>query len=537
MFQPTPGTLQYNLLIADIEQGSIKIPQFQREFVWSVEDSAKLLDSILKGFPIGTFILWESRDTLRSVRNIGNIQLPTVPAGNLVKFVLDGQQRITSLYAALKGVRLTGADGKPVDYGEIYVDFEAKADEQIVITDVKGRNPDEIIRFTDLLTGGFSLAAKYPNYLNKLDTYSSAFKSYLFSIITVSGAPIDVATEIFTRINVGGKSLSVFEIMVAKTYDDARDFDLSEKYDQLIARLQNVDYETISSSTVLQAVSVCLVKECSKKQILRLNKDDFINAWDDVITALESAVSYFQNFFRVPVSHLLPYDGLLVPFTYYFYHHKNKPVSGQQRLLQDYFWRVALTSRFSNALEVKLGQDIRKMDLILQNKQPEYEEGVDISLPFLEDSGLFSPGKAYIKGFLCLLAYHQPESFVDNAKVQISNNYLKRADSKNYHHFFPKAYMAKKHPDDWRVNHIVNITIVDGFLNKNSIRDRAPSKYIAQYQKVNPDLNDALKTHLIGDPQDWGVLNDDFDLFFKKRLKAYQEKLKKRLLLTKKDRT
>lgn len=537
MFQPMPGNLQYNMLIADIEQGRIKIPQFQRDFVWSVEDSAKLLDSILKGFPIGTFILWESRDTLRSVRNVGNIQLPATPAGDTAKYVLDGQQRITSLYAAVRGVQLVGSDGKTVDYSEIYVDFEAPNDEQIVVTDVKGRDPKKVIRFTDLLTGGFGLARQYPDYLDKLENYSNAFKTYLFSIITVSGAPIDVATEIFTRINVGGKSLSVFEIMVAKTYDDTRNFDLSEKYDELIARLQGVDYETISSSTVLQAVSVCLVKECSKKHILRLSKNDFINAWDDVITALESAVAYFQNFFRIPVSHLLPYDGLLVPFTYYFYHHRNKPISGQQKLLQDYFWRVALTSRFSNALEVKIGQDIRRIDDILQDRQPEYEEAVDISLASLEDGGWFSPGKAYIKGFLCLLAYQNPESFADNALVKISNNYLKRADSKNYHHFFPKAYMAKKHPDDWRANHIANITIVDGFLNKNSIRDRAPSKYIKQYQKVNPDLNAALQTHLIGDPQAWGILNDDFDLFFHQRLKAYQKELKKRLILTKKDRS
>ena len=67
MFQPMPGNLQYNMLIADIEQGRIKIPQFQRDFVWSVEDSAKLLDSILKGLkekgfeivPISELILRE----------------------------------------------------------------------------------------------------------------------------------------------------------------------------------------------------------------------------------------------------------------------------------------------------------------------------------------------------------------------------------------------------------------------------------------------------------------------------------------------
>ena len=536
MFSPIPGTLQYNTLITNIEQGLIKIPQFQRKFVWPVEQTAKLLDSILKGYPIGTFILWETNERLRSIRNIGGISLPDTPAGYFVQYVLDGQQRMTSLYVSMKGTNITGDDGKSIDYGEIYVDFEASLDEPVVITDISGRNTNELIKFTDLLTGTFALASKYPNYIDKLDAYSNAFRTYLFSYIQVKDAPIDIATEIFTRINVGGKPLSVFEIMVAKTYDATRNFDLSEKYEELISKLENVDYETISNSTVLQAVSVCLVKECSKKQILKLNRDDFINAWNDVEDAFERAVDYFRSFYRIPVSNLLPYDGLLVPFTYYFYHHKDKPNIIQQNFLQDYFWRTILNSRFSNALETKIGQDIRRIDLILQNKQPNYIEPVDITTAYLDDHGWFATGTAYIKGILCLLAYQQPLSFNDNSLININNSWLKQANSKNYHHFFPRAYLAKKQVADHRINHIANITIVDDFLNKRSIRDRAPSDYIVDYQKGNPYLIKTLSTHLIGDPSSWGILADNYDNFFTNRLLKYNEELKKRLILTGSDR-
>ena len=536
MLHPTPGTLQYSTLIANIEQGIIKIPKFQRKFVWSVEQTAKLLDSILKGYPIGTFILWQTDERLRSIRNIGGISLPDTPAGHFVQYVLDGQQRMTSLYVSLKGVKIKDDNGRDIDYGEIYVDFEASLDDPVVITDISGRNPKEVIKFTDLLTGGYALAAKYPNYLQKLDDYSNAFKTYLFSDILVASAPIDVATEIFTRINVGGKPLSVFEIMVAKTYDAARNFDLSEKYEELLDRLESVNYETISDSTVLQAVSVCMVKECAKKHILKLDKDLFISIWDSVIDAFEKAVDYFRGFFRIPVSQLLPYDGLLVPFTYYFYQHKDKPLGTQQALLQDYFWRVVLNSRFSNSLETKLGQDIRRIDQILQDVQPEYEEPVDITVDYISDHGWFATGTAYIKGLLCLLAYQQPQSFADNALVNINNSWLKQANSKNYHHFFPKAYLLKKGEEMFWINHIANMTIVDDFLNKRSIRDKAPSRYIADFQKANPQLQAALETHLIGDPASWGILSDDYDLFFEKRLGRFSEELRKRLVLRKTDR-
>lgn len=333
-----------------------------------------MLDSIVNGYPIGTFILWKTKERLRSVRNIGGILLPDTPEGDFVQYVLDGQQRMTSLYVSIKGEKITNEDGKVEDYSEIYVDLEADEDEEIVTIDISNRDDKEIIKVTELISGGLSLAKKYhEKYHEKLEDYANEFKTYAFSTIAVNEAPINVATEIFTRINVGGKSLSVFEIMVAKTFDVERDFDLSVKYDELIEKLAIVNYETIPSSTVLQAVSVCLVKECSKKQILKLNKKEFIDIWDKVIVVIESAIDYLRNFYRIPVSQLLPYYGLLIPYTYFFYKHKDKPIGKKQEYLQDYFWRTVLNSRFSNSLETKVGQDIRKMDLILKEELPKYE--------------------------------------------------------------------------------------------------------------------------------------------------------------------
>lgn len=533
-----PIAIQYNALINNIEQGLIKIPQFQRKFVWTVEETANLLDSILKGYPIGTFILWKTNERLRSIRDIGGINFPPTPSGDFVQYVLDGQQRMTSLYVSMRGVQIMDSDGGTTDYSKIYVDLEAELDEQVVITDISGRDLCEVIKFTDLLTGKFTQWTKnHPEYYwDKIQGYKDRFNGYPFSSIEVTEAPIDIATDIFTRINVGGKSLSVFEIMVAKTYDADRNFDLAEKYEDLVNRLENINYETIPDITVLQAVSVCMVKECSKKHILKLEKDAFVNIWDNVTDALERAVMFFHDSLRIPVSQLLPYDGLLVPFTYYFYHHKDKPVGRQSELLQDYFWRVVLNSRFSNALEAKIGQDIRRIDDILKDKQPTYDEPVDITPEYIRDHGRFATGTAYIKGLLCLLAYHEPKSFIDNAVVNINNSWLKKTNSKNYHHFFPKAYLNKHQVDDWKINHIANITIVDDFLNKRSIRDRAPSNYIVEYQKINSELEKTLETHLIGDPATWGILTDDYDLFFQKRLERYSEELKKRLLLTENDK-
>ncbi|MBN9983162.1 DUF262 domain-containing protein [Rhizobium laguerreae] len=84
-------------LLTDIERGQVKIAQIQRDFVWTIQKSAALLDSIIKGYPVGTFIFWWTKDRLRSVRDLGNTPLPETKEGETVSFVLDGQQRLTSL--------------------------------------------------------------------------------------------------------------------------------------------------------------------------------------------------------------------------------------------------------------------------------------------------------------------------------------------------------------------------------------------------------------------------------------------------------
>ena len=106
MTLPEPQTRTFSALLAEIENGQTKIPQFQREFVWSLMQSANLMDSIIKGYPIGTFIFWNTNERLRAVRDVGNLKLPEPHDGVFVNYVLDGQQRKTSLFASLKGLKI-----------------------------------------------------------------------------------------------------------------------------------------------------------------------------------------------------------------------------------------------------------------------------------------------------------------------------------------------------------------------------------------------------------------------------------------------
>ena len=529
---PQPTHAKYSALLSDIKRGQIKIPQFQREFVWSVQKSAMLIDSIVKGYPVGTFIFWATKERLRHVRNIGSETLPPPKDGETAAYVLDGQQRITSLYATLKGLPVERDSGQTDDFSKVYIDLDATEDDQIVVTDVSGKNDKSYIRLTDLLYGGLtSLAAYDTGYHSKLEEYKRRIEGYDFPVIEVRDVAIDVATEIFTRINVGGVPLTLFQIMVAKTYDESRQFDLSQAFDDLVERLQPVDYETISEAILLQLIALVLKKECKKQIILKIGKKEFIDAWPSAVAALEQAVEYFRNRYGIPVSALLPYNALLVPFAYYFFHHPDNPSATQRKSLEDFFWRTSLGGRYSSSVESKLAQDIRRIDAILAEESPEYDWGIDVSPDFILENGWFNTGRSFVKAILCLYAHRAPKSFRDNSNVNISNNWLKQSNSKNYHHFFPKSYLGKKGEEDWRINNVVNITIVDDYLNKRDIGAKSPSKYMKSFAKENDEIEETMKTHLIENLENFGIWSDDYESFLTMRAKAISRELKKRIIV------
>ena len=220
----------------------------------------------------------------------------------------------------------------------------------------------------------------------------------------------------------------------------------------------------------------------------------------------------------------------MVPFAYFFYHHKDRPTGNKQKYLKDFFWRVSLAGRYSSAVESKLAQDVKKIDMILKNELPKYDWPIDTSSQFIKDNGWFSAGRSYVKAILCIYAHHQPKSFIDDSLVNISNYWLKQANSKNYHHFFPKAYLTGLNEDERKINHILNITIVDDFLNKNKIRAKPPSEYMARFKQDNPQLNETMKTHLINNLDKFGVWRDNYHQFFEERAKVVSKEIGRRVI-------
>ena len=529
---PKPDSFKLSELPRMIESGEISIPQFQRKYVWDIDDCAKLFDSVFKGYPIGTVTLWMTHERMRYVKKIAGKTFPPQKAGYPVNYVLDGQQRLTSIYVSLRGVKINNGD-KEVDYSKLYLLLDGNdEDDSLVVTKVNGLAQDSYVCIKDLFEFNYAkLNEKYGSKMQQIAGRREQLLGFDIPSVELTQASLLEATDIFTRINTTGKKLSVFEVMCAKVYREKPPFDLIDKRDVQKEKWNKSGYETLPDYVVLQAMALCLKKSCLKEVVLGLTSNEVAKNWDKIDNAFASAIDYLRSTIGVPVAALMPYDVLAIPFVYFFFKNKGKkPTVSQTKWLKDYFWRSALTQRFSNAVASKLTTDVAFFNDVLKDKKPSntHLPMVSITPKKVAIEGIFKTGSAYIKALLCLLAKQTPLSLATGEKVGIDNAWVSKKNAKNYHHFFPRAYMQKCGWNDEarKVDHIANILIISSADNQY-IKDKPPSEYMATFKKKNPDLSDALKSHLIYDYTKFGINKDSYKKFFDMRISAICQELTK----------
>ena len=526
MGMPTGANPTINEIVKCITDGEYRIPRFQRDFVWDIKKSASLMDSIFKGYPISSIILWKTKNELSEIRNFGGIEIPGRDTGRYISYVIDGQQRLTSLYFALMG--LTTGSGS--DYSTICLSLIADKTEQLVYDSLpEEANPDDFVLLKDL----FSAAALSGTHASKRLEYYQVLLQYKISVIEIDDEylGLDEVIEIFERLNLGGKKLSLFSIIAARSYKPSSDgnqgFDLAVKYDGFNKSLASKNYGKISDSVFLQAISACLIEKVNKAEILRnLKSDLIIDNYGKIEKAINDAIEHLKGqYYGVLVANLLPYERLLVPFTLFHYKIGSQQISTQQeQYLRDFFWRCVLGKRYNSAADTNMNRDLLKIQKILEGAVPA-QEPITLSPKAIFDNGRFMLSSAYVMGMLCLMAQQSPQSFAVGRTINITNDSVSNSSKKQYHHFFPtKSKVVLSNPSYKSVsNNVVNIVFMDAITN-DQISNQNPSAYIEYFKTANPDLSKALESHYISS-NGFGIENDDFYTFLNSRTKALYIKL------------
>ena len=533
------GTQKLHHLQTDLEKGRIKLPQFQRDYVWDIEKTAALVDSILRGFPVGDLIYWHTDDRLREVRNLGRLEFPNADKGEKVHYVLDGQQRLTSIISSLLGLTVTRKNGSTIDFSSLLVHLNPVDRESPI---VRNDYPEDeagayCVPLTQLWKRRGKEYESCPGTLRESrDKLSDRLIICEIPKVTLEDADLSIATDVFSRINTGGLELTVFEIMVARTFDQKKQFDLVEKFGEFSEELKDANYESFSSTDILQLISLMLEDDCKKKTILSLDKQRFIETWPDAVEAVKAAVDYVKTAFRVPVSRLLPYSSLLIPFSLFFHDNDLRPPKkAQAALLEDFFWKAGWSERYSSSSDSKLAQDKRMVKRFLKGKAVRFDWVANMDVDHCRDAP-FSASQAFSKTILALLATLHPKKYSNGDLVNLQNDWMRQANSMNFHHVFPRAYLKKDGWEKWEINRVLNISLVDDFLNKRVMRDRAPAEYMDEFKNENTSFDDTMETQLIRVHQhprnrkkSAAIWSNDYERFINERAEDIVGLLKSRL--------
>ena len=499
-------------LISDVARGKLRIPQFQRDFVWERTRVIKLLDSMYKDFPIGSFFFWVSpKEYNIFYRDIPDLEIRHSDNDTELTFILDGQQRITSLYSAIKGLKIGRAN-----YYEICFDL----DKEIFLA----RKGDHIrfIPFKDIMgENNFEIYNKLENDARKknFQRCREKFNNYPFSIIIVKDKNIEQVCEIFERLNQGGKRLDLFDLVVANTWDES--FKLKEEIEEANKQFSNT-FEELANEIFVQTTSLIKNKHCNRAYQLQLKKEDFRDNWKPIVESIKKSVDYMKNNLGVKTFSIIPYPGI-IPLIAYFYYHSKTMTESQNNKIREWFWRCAFSERYSSSTLTRMSEDRAIFDKIISNETVSINYPVKINYEKLLKTTI--GGKAALKNaVLCLLAKKNPVSFKDNTPIILDKDYLSSLNSPEKHHIFPKKILDNK--TNKEVNTILNFCFIPSSLNKE-ITKRKPSEYFKGYKKENNKFEEAVKDHLIPIKENSAIWADNYDSFLKERAELILKEIEK----------
>lgn len=527
-------------LLSDIRNGRIGLPDLQRPFVWKDNKVRELLDSMLKGYPIGYIMLWSSPLNYDNTTHIGKNEKIYKQPDDLV---IDGQQRLTALLSAMYGIKI-----KDKDYKErvINICFNPLSREFAVWTAAYDRNAEWITKISDVFKADedHNVSKYRKNYIKTLnesrrknnmdeltddeeDIIENNIKDLLdlgiYSLPTLkinSKASEEDVADIFVRVNSGGQKLTekdfietllaVFDNEIHSTIDkfcaDSRIPLNGTSYNSLL----NVDPVHIIRMTVgygfrrakLKYAYMLLRGKNLKtgdytEELRKENISKFKNALD-VVLDLNNWHSFLNLFIGAGYlnSNLIASSNAIV-FSYVLYligkYEYKVPVIELNKIIKKWIFMSTITYFYTGSTETEVEKQFADLRNVKNSSEfCEYLNSV-IETKFTDDYfNLTLPNDLNTSSSISPAWYGYIASLnVLNTPMLFSTTPLSKffvngtSGSKNAidkHHIFPKNYLYKiGYENDRDRNQIANFTYID-YATNIEISDKAPMDYVKQYR-------------------------------------------------------
>ena len=347
-------------ILEKVTTGEFRIPEFQRDFVWEKRQMIALFDSIIKGFPIGSIILWAPQnDEFDHINNIGGVNI--AKCTNPRFYVLDGRQRLTTLLSVLseKG---DYCDSMYVDLNDFSILGKRNKDKKLLKLSSAFDSYAIVDYIESLKEQGFD-DAETKVYADRAKKLNKILMSYEIGYITVNGGGIDDAVEIFSRLNSQGTSISPDFMIQALTFNSKTHFRFGDEIQEILDDLDKYNFSSLKRDIILKCVANYTDKafiDVKTEDIIKIN--DLPLVMQDVKRSVKEAVKFLYKECLVIDIKLLPYTYQLVMLALFFKYNKEVDIL-QKEKLKKWFFYTSYINYFTNTSLSNIRSDIDKFRL------------------------------------------------------------------------------------------------------------------------------------------------------------------------------
>lgn len=360
-FSADPTVVFITAVLDEIAEGRLQIPRFQRPLVWRWEQRKDLLSSIYEGLPIGALMIWVSdKEPVERYNRLGPYVLPEPRPGADNRYIMDGVQRLSTLFGALRAhgswAEIDDETDETVSDFTVYVDLDCEDEQDRFLREIdlpppmRQADPSRflplrsILDSRELLRFQRSVGEGHEGRIDAADEVAAAFRQYKVPLITLNSASLETVTKSFQRVNSRGSVMSEMHMINALTYSN--EFDLLQQERELRQKiLAPVGWEDIDQDVILRALKLRLgvdfytpkPEEMGRK--LKLDP----SALEQVFVGLGAIANLLDADVGIATPDLVPYKLQLIAMAEVG---SKKDTNYLRQELIDWFWMSTYTEAF-----------------------------------------------------------------------------------------------------------------------------------------------------------------------------------------------
>ena len=500
------GKIKIQELIDEIRNKDLVLPEFQREYVWTKDQAKKLMDSLIKGYPIGSFLFWKTNNSpdLKNIEIINDTQ-------KTYQIILDGQQRLTALYLLIEGEIPNFYKEREIEFDprDLYFNLETSELMYYKPSEMKD-NPIwiSVIKCFKTNINIIEIAQKIKNEPREQLDLINRFNNNLLKLKIIkerdipgqtipSQATLDESIDIFDLVNRQGTKLTDTELAlthITGKWPDARK-EMKKKIEELEQHNFFFDLDFMT-----RGVTAVVTERALFDSIHNRPKEELKQGWGKLLKIIDYLTNVLPGAASIDSNKDLSSSNTLIPIIAYLSHNDGK-FKNEKIKKHAIHWLYAASTwaRYSSQTDQKLEKDI---SIIISKEFPwdsliseiiDERGRIDVKAADFEGRG---PQNPLYRMVYILAKVHQAIDWFNG--LPLGKMYGDKYEL-HHHHIFPQSilyksgYNRESHLDRKKVNEIANIAFLTAETNLE-ITNKYPEEYLPEIEENYPN---ALKKQFI----------------------------------------